>query len=164
MKTVAPRLTSGVDPLTPAQRRLNMSRVRGKDTKPELVIRRALHAEGLRYRLHGKGLPGRPDLVFPGPRAVVFVHGCFWHGHTCPLFRLPATRTAFWAEKIGKNRARDAVAVEKLTHEQWRVLTIWECAIRGPARREVSQVVAEARAFISGEDHSLELQGDWQLR
>lgn len=157
----APRLTSGRDPLTPEQRRLNMSRVRGKDTQPELLIRRALHASGLRYRLHGAKLPGRPDLVFPRRRAVVFVHGCFWHGHHCPLFRLPATRKEFWSEKIEKNRARDAGAVVALRSDGWRILTVWECALRGPSRRDVSAVAAEARAFIEGDEAFAELQGNW---
>jgi DNA mismatch endonuclease (patch repair protein) len=155
-----PRLTSGVDPLTPEQRRLNMSRVRGKDTKPELLIRRALYASGLRYRLHGAKLPGRPDLVFPGRRAVVFVHGCFWHGHHCPLFRLPATRTAFWSAKIGKNRVRDAAAEGALLAAGWRVLTIWECAMRGPNRRGTDVVIAEARDFILGDATQAELRGE----
>ena len=86
-----------VDVLTPEQRRLNMSRIRGKDTKPELLLRHGLHARGLRYRLHRKDLPGRPDMVFPRYRAAILVHGCFWHGHDCPLFKLPATRREFWA-------------------------------------------------------------------
>ncbi len=156
----SPRLTSGVDPLSPEQRQLNMSRIRGKDTKPEMLIRRALHAAGLRYRLHGGKLPGKPDLVFPARRAVVFVHGCFWHGHHCPLFRLPATRTAFWSDKIESNRKRDAAAVVALRSDSWRVLTIWECALRGPARREVSEVAAEARNFIRGDTELAELEGE----
>lgn len=159
-----PPLTSGVDPLTPEQRRLNMSRVRSKDTKPELLIRRALHASGLRYRLHGAKLPGRPDLVFPARRAVVFVHGCFWHGHHCPLFRLPATRTEFWSEKIRKNRARDAIAAAALSSDSWRILTIWECALRGPRRRADSEVAEQARAFIQGDERSAEIEGDWTGR
>src|SRR5688500_15794308 len=96
------------DVLTPEQRRLNMSRVRGKDTKPEMLLRRGLHACGLRYRLHPKDVPGRPDLVFPRHGAVILVHGCFWHGHDCPLFKWPATRAEFWRKKIEGNRARDA--------------------------------------------------------
>ncbi|MBX3483092.1 MAG: DNA mismatch endonuclease Vsr [Phenylobacterium sp.] len=149
-----------MDPLTPEQRRLNMSRVRGKNTKPELLIRRALHAAGLRYRLHGAKLPGKPDLVFPARRAVIFVHGCFWHGHHCPLFRLPATRTAFWSEKIESNRTRDAVAVGSLRSAGWRVLTIWECALRGPARRDVTEVTAVAANFIRGDAELAELEGE----
>lgn len=159
-----PRLTSGRDPLTPEQRRLNMSRVRGKDTKPELMIRRALHAAGMRYRLHGAKLPGRPDIVFPAQRAVVFVHGCFWHGHHCPMFRLPATRTEFWSEKIGKNQVRDAATVSALSSLGWRVFTVWECALRGPARRELSDVAEETRAFVDSESPSGELEGAWTDR
>ncbi len=160
-----PRLTSGVDPLTPEQRRLNMSRVRGKNTKPELLIRRALHATGLRYRLHGAKLPGKPDLVFPARRAVVFVHGCFWHGHNCSLFRMPATRTEFWSMKIESNRKRDAVAVGSLRSAGWRVLTIWECALRGPDRRDIAEVAAGASSFIESDVELAELVGDsaWAL-
>ena len=88
------------DVLTPVQRRLVMSRIRDKDTKPEMILRRGLHGRGLRYRLHGADLPGKPDLVFPRHRAVVLVHGCFWHGHGCSLFRWPKTRATFWRTKI----------------------------------------------------------------
>ena len=155
-----PRITSGIDPLTPEQRRLNMSRVRGKNTEPEMLIRRALHAAGLRYRLHSKKLPGKPDLVFPSRRAVIFVHGCFWHGHNCGLFRLPATRHAFWSEKIAKNKERDAAAVSALRASGWRVLTIWECALRGPHRTEIVEVAAEARMFVLGATTLHEVKGD----
>lgn len=137
-----------------------MSRVRGKNTKPELLIRRALHAAGLRYRLHGAKLPGKPDLVFPARRAVIFVHGCFWHGHHCSLFRLPATRTEFWSEKIESNRRRDAVALGSLRSAGWRVLTIWECALRGPVRRDIAEVAAEASTFIRGDSELDELEGE----
>ena len=117
-----------VDVLTPEQRRLNMSRIRGKDTKPELMLRHGLHARGLRYRLHRKDLPGRPDMVFPRYRAAILVHGCFWHGHDCPLFKLPATRREFWAAKIEGNQARDARDIAGLAAAGWRVLVVWECA------------------------------------
>src|SRR5215471_13052693 len=102
------------DVLTPEQRRLNMSRIRGRDTKPELLLRRSLHARGLRFRLHRRDLPGCPDLVFPRFRAAIFVHGCFWHGHTCPMFKMPKTRTVFWRNKIHKNLDRDRTARAKL--------------------------------------------------
>lgn len=161
---LGPRLTSGRDPLTPEQRRLNMSRIRSKDTRPELLLRRALHAFGLRYRLHDAKLPGRPDLVFPARRAVVFVHGCFWHGHHCPLFRLPATRTEFWSEKIAKNKLRDAAAVTSLHSIGWRVLTVWECALRGRARRDLSDVAGETRNFLDGQSQSSEVKGAWANR
>src|SRR5262245_13588963 len=99
---------------TPEVRSYNMSRVRGRDTRPEMLIRRGLHARGYRFRLHARELPGRPDLIFPARRAVLFVHGCFWHGHSCPMFRLPLSRQEFWAAKIEANRVRDARAVEAL--------------------------------------------------
>lgn len=155
------RLTSGQDPHTPEQRRRNMSRIRGKDTKPEMLVRRALHAAGLRYRLHVRDLPGRPDLVFPGRRGVIFVHGCFWHGHDCPLFRLPATRPEFWAGKVAANQARDAAAVARLRADGWRVMTVWECALRGRARRPVSEVISELQGWLGADAGEGEVGGDW---
>jgi len=108
-----------------------MSRIRGSNTKLEVLVRKGLHARGLRYRLGGAKLPGRPDIVLPKYRTVVFVHGCFWHGHDCPLYRLPKTRPEFWADKIGKNRARDQRVTSELEAMGWRVLTVWECSLRG---------------------------------
>lgn len=110
-----------------------MSRIRGSNTKLEVLVRKGLHARGLRYRLGGAKLPGRPDIVLPKHRTVVFVHGCFWHGHACPLYRIPKTRPEFWANKIGTNRARDERVVGELETAGWRVLTIWECSLRGVA-------------------------------
>lgn len=107
-----------------------MSGIRGSNTKLELLVRRALHARGLRYRLGGAGLPGRPDLVLPRHNAAVFVHGCFWHGHDCPLFHLPKTRPEFWRAKIDANRARDERALENLAQMKWRTYVVWECSIR----------------------------------
>lgn len=149
------------DVLTAEQRRLNMSNIRGRDTKPEMLIRRGLHARGLRYRLQDRGLPGRPDLVFPKYRAVVLVHGCFWHGHTCPMFRLPGTRAEFWTAKIDANRARDSRASEALAIRGWRVLTIWECSLRGTARWPVEDLLDASVAFIRGDGHHLEIAGHW---
>lgn len=131
------------DVLTPEQRRLNMSRIRSRDTKPELLLRRGLHARGLRFRLHRKDLPGCPDLVFPRFRVAVFVHGCFWHGHDCPMFKWPRTRTGFWRRKIDGNSERDRRAHAALAENHWRVLVIWECALRGPQRRPVAAVFDE---------------------
>jgi DNA mismatch endonuclease (patch repair protein) len=91
-----------------------MSRIRGRDTKPELLVRRGLHERGFRYRLHRRDLPGRPDLAFPSRCAVVFVHGCFWHGHGCPMCKAPATRAEFWASKIAANRARDLATTKQM--------------------------------------------------
>ncbi|MFC3550728.1 very short patch repair endonuclease [Lysobacter cavernae] len=120
-----------VDILTPEQRSAQMSRIRGSDTKLELLVRRALHARGFRYRLGGAGLPGRPDLVLPRYRMVVFVHGCFWHGHACPLFRLPKTRPEFWRDKIESNQSRDERVLAQLAEMGWRACVIWECSLRG---------------------------------
>lgn len=136
------------DVLTPEQRRLNMSRVRARDTKPEMLIRRGLHARGLRYRLHDRKLPGRPDLVFPKYRAALFVHGCFWHAHGCALSKLPATRQEFWKQKLDGNAARDRKAIEALLAQEWRVLVIWECAVRGPSRRRVDAVLDRVVSFL----------------
>lgn len=148
-----------MDVLTPEQRRLNMSRIRGKDTKPEMLLRRGLHAIGLRYRLHVCGLPGTPDLVFPRYKAVVFVHGCFWHGHDCPAFKLPATRPEFWAGKIAGNRTRDQHTTAALRAADWRVLTVWECCLKGPGRRPLNEVLAECAAFVRGEVDVSEMVG-----
>lgn len=131
-----------------------MAGIRGKDTRPEMIVRRGLHARGLRYRLHDKNLPGTPDLVFPGRRAVIFVHGCFWHGHNCHMFRMPTSRTGFWREKIEKNVARDAIAERTLITKGWRVLTIWECALKGRGRLPLGAVLDQAAQWLAnGRDH-----------
>ncbi|MER9390630.1 MULTISPECIES: very short patch repair endonuclease [unclassified Mesorhizobium] len=117
-----------------------MAGIRGKDTKPEMVLRRALHARGLRYRLHARSIPGRPDLLFPKFGAAVFVHGCFWHRHEgCRYTTTPATRPGFWQSKFAANVARDEAARAALLDVHWRVATIWECALR-----RVDQVEAVA--------------------
>lgn len=108
----------------------NMAAIRGKDTKPEMLVRRALHAAGFRYRLHPEGLPGRPDIVLPKYRLAILVHGCFWHKHHCPAFVWPRTRAKFWREKIEDNVRRDQAAKLALRRAGWRTLTIWECQTR----------------------------------
>lgn len=113
-----------------------MSGIRGSNTKLELLVRRALHARGFRYRLGGAGLPGRPDLVLPRYRTAIFIHGCFWHGHSCPLFRLPKTRSEFWRTKIDANRNRDRRALEKLAEMGWHAIPVWECSVRGVGETE----------------------------
>lgn len=137
-----------VDVLTPEQRRLVMSRIRGRDTRPEMLMRRGLHGRGLRYRLHGKDIPGKPDMVFPKYRAVIFVHGCFWHGHGCSLFKWPKTRAAFWKSKIESNMERDRDALAALKADGWRVLVVWECALKGKQRRDLPDVLSDTEAFI----------------
>jgi DNA mismatch endonuclease (patch repair protein) len=126
-----------------------MSRVRGRDTKPELLVRRLLHAQGYRYRLHAKDLPGKPDIVFRGRKKAVFVHGCFWHQHPdpgCALARMPKSRLDFWRPKLEGNRARDTANVERLVALGWDVLLVWECELRD--REQVSNAL---RRFIEGE-------------
>jgi len=136
------------DPLTPSQRRRNMSKIRATDTKPELVVRRGLHARGLRFRLHDRRLPGTPDLVFASARAAVLVHGCFWHGHDCTLGVRPRSNAVFWDAKIGRNQVRDQLARDGLVASGWRVATVWECALRGPNRRPMSFVLDTLIRFI----------------
>jgi DNA mismatch endonuclease (patch repair protein) len=119
-----------VDIMSAVERSQRMSLIRSKDTGPELTLRRALHARGLRYRIHVKELPGKPDLVFGRARAVVFVNGCFWHGHKCPTGHIPKTNTQFWRTKILTNRSRDARNIRRLRREGWHVIVVWECALR----------------------------------
>lgn len=126
-----------VDVLTPEQRRRNMQAVRGQDTKPELVVRRIAHRLGLRFRLHRKDLPGRPDLVFPKLGVALFVHGCFWHLHRCRYGTVvPATNAAFWDTKRHENAARDRRKAAALRRAGWKVRVIWECETRTPERVE----------------------------
>lgn len=120
-----------MDTLTREQRSERMSRVRSRDTKPELVVRRLVHAAGYRYRLHRRDLPGTPDLVFRQRRKVIFVHGCFWHRHAgCPNCRLPKTRLDFWRPKLEANAVRDRDALRRLKRLGWSVLVVWECEVR----------------------------------
>lgn len=124
-----------MDSLTPRERSTLMSLVRSKDTRPELIIRRLVHSLGYRFRLHRRDLPGTPDLVFPRLRRVVFVHGCFWHQHSCVNGnRMPRSRVAFWRAKLEGNTARDRLAVTRLRRMGWRVLTVWECQMKSRER------------------------------
>lgn len=125
-----------------ATRSRNMSAIRAKNTRPELALRKSLHAMGFRYRLHVKHLPGKPDLVFPGLSSVVFVHGCFWHHHDCRFFRLPTERREFWDRKIKSNVARDAKAIERLEAAGWRTAVVWECALKSPNLASTVDVVS----------------------
>lgn len=119
------------DILTPQQRSERMSRVRGKNSNPEMKLRRLVHGMGFRYRLHDGNLPGKPDMVFAGRRAVIFMHGCFWHRHhNCSLARIPKSRVGFWTEKLESNRKRDRRNRDKLKRLGWRVLVVWECQLR----------------------------------
>ncbi len=126
-----------MDTLSPIERSERMGRVRGKDTKPEMVVRSIAHRMGYRFRLHRRDLPGRPDLVFPRHRAAIFVHGCFWHRHpdpSCRLARLPKSRLSFWRPKLEHNRERDLRNQSGLAQQGWRILVLWECEIRDRER------------------------------
>jgi len=120
-----------------------MSAVRSRDTLPELTVRQGLHALGFRYRLHSNRLLGRPDLVLPKFRAVIWIHGCFWHGHTCPAGKLPETRREFWEMKINRNRERDSNAIAAAQRERWRTLVVWECSIKANGADPVVAAIAK---------------------
>lgn len=136
------------DPLTKQQRRLNMSRIRNRDTKPEFVVRTGLHRLGFRYRLHDKRLIGKPDIVLPRFRTVVFVHGCFWHGHECDLGVIPRSNSAFWHKKISLNQERDRRVTRQLIEEGWKIAIVWECALRGPRRLPIDELLSKLANFI----------------
>ena len=147
------------DVYSPEKRSAVMRRVKGRDTAPEMTVRRLLRRARIGYRLGGCRLPGRPDVVMKGRRVVLFVHGCFWHGHDCPLFRWPKAREAFWREKIGRNRERDGEVVAKLGLAGWRVLTIWECSIRGPGRIGADAVLPRAADWLGSTKGAGEIRG-----
>jgi len=136
-----------------------MAGIRGKDTKPELALRRGLHALGFRYRLHDRSLPGKPDLVFPRWQAVLFAHGCFWHGHDCHLFKMPSTRAEFWHTKIARNREVDAVAGASLEKAGWRVGIVWECALKGRSRLPPETVIEQCASWLRSDLNYFELRG-----
>jgi len=136
------------DTLTPQQRSERMSRVRSKDTKPEWRIRSLLHRAGYRYRLHAKGLPGKPDLVFASRKKVVFVHGCFWHRHHCKLGnRMPKSRIEFWRLKLDANKKRDSRNRKQLEREGWSIMVVWECQLQKLSDEEL---LSRLRAFLDG--------------
>ena len=133
------------DVFSPEKRSAVMRRVKGRDTGPEMVVRRALRALGVGYRLGGASLPGRPDVVMKGRRAVIFVHGCFWHGHDCARgARQPKANADYWLAKIGRNRERDRTSEEALAAEGWRVLTLWECELK-----DAEALTARLRSFLA---------------
>ena len=135
-----------------------MAGIRGRNTKPEILVRSALHHLGFRFRLHVRELPGKPDIVLPLYDAVIFVHGCFWHGHDCPLFRVPKTREDFWRNKIGRNRANDQKAREALLAAGWRVGVVWECAIRG-AGKDIEAVASRLGKWLRSKEKETEARG-----
>lgn len=140
-----------------ATRSRNMAAIRSVNTRPEIAIRGALHRAGLRYRLHKRGLPGRPDIVLPKYRAAVFIHGCFFHGHGCATFRWPKTRVSFWRDKIEGNRSRDQRNEQRLLEGGWRVAVIWECAARGAASVTPADIAGHIVNWLQSSNQRLEL-------
>lgn len=147
------------DIVSPDVRSRLMSGIRGKNTAPELLLRKGLHRLGLRFRLHDRRLPGKPDLVFPKFRAVLCAHGCFWHGHDCALFRWPSSREGFWRDKIEGNRIRDRRNADALRALGWRVGCVWECALKGRKRLEPETVLGSCDRWIRGTQPHLEIRG-----
>ena len=150
-KSIAEARSEVADIVDSQTRSRMMAGIRGKDTKPELALRRALHAQGFRYRLHAKGIPGKPDLVLPKYRAVLFVHGCFWHRHPgCRYSTTPATRPELWAAKFNANVTRDKAVRSTLLRAGWRVATIWECALRNDESVAAAQEIVAAWLYGLG--------------
>lgn len=147
------------DVVGPEVRSRMMAGIRGTNTKPELLLRKGLHAAGFRYRLHDGTLPGKPDIVLPRHRAVVFAHGCFWHGHDCHLFKSPATRPEFWQAKIARNREVDSLAEAALRQIGWRRAVVWECALKGRTRLPPGQVIDRLAGWIRKGEDCLEIRG-----
>ena len=133
------------DTLSPSERSQRMKLIRNRDTKPEMLVRRLVHSLGYRYRLHGKALPGTPDLIFPSRHKVVFVHGCFWHLHECNYYKYPKSRLDFWAPKLKRNQAKDAEVEIQLKELGWDQLTIWECQTK-----DRSQLALRIKDFLGG--------------
>ena len=147
------------DNVLPDVRSRMMSGIRSTNTKPEMILRRGLHKAGLRFRLHVRNLPGKPDMVFPRWRAVLFAHGCFWHGHECPLFRWPRTRPEFWRAKIERNRANDIRAAVALRAAGWRLGVVWECALKGKTRLPVEGIFLQCADWLGSDIPNLEISG-----
>ena len=148
-----------VDVVSPSVRSRMMASIRGKDTKPEMMIRRGLHAGGFRYRLNDRSLPGCPDLVFPKYNAVIFVHGCFWHLHDCHLFKWPKSRREFWREKITGNSKRDESNIAALRGSGWRVGVVWECALKGEKKLPLDSVIQDCAVWLLSDLFLLEVSG-----
>lgn len=146
-----------MDTVEPHIRSKIMASVGQKNTGVEVLLRKALHHRGLRYRLHDRSLPGSPDLVFPRFHAVVFVHGCYWHAHGCHRSTVPKTRKAFWSAKFSANKARDLKKADTLRAAGWRVLTVWECSLRGKSARPVHAIAARVHRWIESTAKSGEI-------
>lgn len=148
-----------VDVHTPIQRSRNMAAIKGKNTKPELMIRKELHRLGFRYRIHYAALPGSPDLVFPKYKAVIQINGCLWHKHECHIFKWPEKNAEFWREKIEKNFIRDSNNSDRLSSLGWKSLVIWECALKGRNKIPLDHVIGSIVLWLRTEHENKELRG-----
>ncbi len=135
-----------------------MSGIRGKNTKPEIIIRSFLHRSGFRFRLHDSRLPGKPDIILKRYNAIIFVHGCFWHKHDCQLFKWPKTRPEFWREKILRNVENDKKVLSEIQSQGWRVCIIWECSIKG-AKGDITEAMSRVIDWLKGEEVFMEIMG-----
>ncbi|MDV4164399.1 very short patch repair endonuclease [Rhizobium leguminosarum] len=147
------------DIVTAEVRSRMMSGIRGTNTKPELLLRKGLHALGFRFRLHDRSLPGKPDIVLPRYKAVIFAHGCFWHGHDCHMFKWPSTRRDFWQAKIARNRAVDERTDAALAEAGWRQAIVWECALKGKTRLPLEDVIQSCAEWLKSDRPRLEIRG-----
>ncbi|MFC0216525.1 very short patch repair endonuclease [Paenibacillus chartarius] len=147
------------DIVSPEVRSRMMAGIKGKDTRPEMILRQGLHKLGFRYRLHDRRLPGTPDMVFPRYRAVIFAHGCFWHGHECYLFKWPSTREEFWHEKISRNKEVDATNISRLQQLGWRIGIVWECSLKGKYRINREEVIELCAQWLTSDIQSIEIGG-----
>lgn len=149
-----------VDHVSAEKRSRIMSAIKGKDTRPEYAVRRLLYSAGYRYRLHVKGLPGKPDIVIRKYHAAIFVHGCFWHGHGCHLSKkLPETRKNFWKKKILSNKQRDEKNINQLIADCWRVCTIWDCALHRQGKIKEEKLLSMLETWIKGKKKRLDIVG-----
>ncbi|MBM6995770.1 DNA mismatch endonuclease Vsr [Paenibacillus sp. DXFW5] len=148
------------DIVSPEIRSRMMSGIRDKDTKPEMILRHGLHQLGFRYKLHDRGLPGKPDMVFPRFKAVIFVNGCFWHGHSCHLFKWPSSNEEFWYAKINRNIDLDRNYVTHLQNMGWRIGVVWECSLKGKYRINSEEVIELCAQWLQATDMtSIEIGG-----
>lgn len=136
-----------------------MAAIRGKNTRPELQVRRLLHARGFRFRLNNRHLPGNPDLILPKYKAAIFVHGCFWHQHNCPLFHWPASRADWWREKLTANKARDERNLQLLRDAGWRIAIVWECSLKGRYRMDESAVACTLSEWLKSDSPAITIAG-----
>lgn len=150
------------DIVSPEMRSKMMAGIKGKNTKPEMILRKGLHGLGFRYRLHDRKLPGKPDMVFPRYKAVIFAHGCFWHGHSCHLFKWPSSNEEFWYTKIERNKEVDKKNIVLLQDMGWRTGIVWECALKGKYKINREEVIELCAQWLQTTDMtSIEIGGQW---